>query len=69
MFGLVGLEHIWELFLVMLVDYFRVFSWISRKMDEINKSGKFRGPTSRCKDSTQQHRSMPWRGMSTPRRG
>ena len=49
-------------------DYFGVFSWISGKMDEFSKSRKFRGPTLRRKDPTQQRRSMPRRGMSTPLR-
>ena len=35
---------------------FWVFDWISGKVDEIIKSGQFRGPTSRRKDPTQ------WRG-------
>ena len=48
---------------MILLDHFGVFGWISRKMDEINKSGLFRGPTLRCKDPTQQHRSKPRRGM------
>ena len=29
----------------MLLDYFGVFGWISGKMDEINKSRQFQGPT------------------------
>ena len=45
------------------------FGGISRKRDEISKSGQFRGPTLRCKDPTQQRKSIPRRGMSMPRRG
>ena len=30
---------------MMLLDYFRVFGWISRKRDEISNSERFRGPT------------------------
>ena len=37
---------------MMLLDYFGVFGWISRKMDEINKSRQFRGPTSWRRDPT-----------------
>ena len=48
---------------MMLLDYFGVFDWISRKMDEISKSRKFRDPTPRCKDPTQQCKSTPWRGQ------
>ena len=50
---------------MMLLDYFGVFGWISRKMDEINKIGQFRGPSPRRRDPTQQRKSMPRRGMST----
>ena len=32
---------------------FWVFGWISGKIDEISKSGQFRGPTPRRKDPTQ----------------
>ena len=35
------------------------FGWISRKMDEISKSGQFQGPTSWHRDPTQQRKSMP----------
>ena len=35
---------------MMLLDYFGVFEWISGKIDEISKSGQFRGPTSRRRD-------------------
>ena len=52
----------------MLLDYFGVFGWIFGKMDEISKSGQFRGPTPRRRDPTQQRKSTPRRGMSTPRR-
>ena len=45
------------------------FGWISGKRDEISKSRQFRGPTPRRKDSSQQRKSMPRRGMSTPRHG
>ena len=45
------------------------FGWIFGKMDEISKFGQFRGPTSRCRDPTQQHKSTLRHGMSTPRRG
>ena len=38
-------------------------------MDEINKSGKFRGPMLRRRDPMQQRKSTPRRGMSTSRRG
>ena len=38
-------------------------------MDEISKSGQFRGPTPRHRDPTQQRKFKPRRGMSTPRRG
>ena len=69
MFGLVGLEPTWELFSVMLLDYFGVFGWISGKMDEISKSAQFRGPTLRLREPTQQRRSTPRHGMSTPRHG
>ena len=47
---------------MMLLDYFGVFGWISRKGDKISKSGKFRGPTPRRRDPTQQRRSTPLRG-------
>ena len=47
---------------MMLLDYFGVFGWISRKGDEISKSGQFRGPTPRRSDLTQQCRSTPQRG-------
>ena len=49
---------------MMHLDYFGVFGWISGKRDEISKSGKFRGPTPRRRDPTQQRRSMPCRGMA-----
>ena len=52
---------------MMLLDYFWVFSWIPGKRDEINKSGQFRGPTSRRRDPMQQRKSTPRRGMSTLR--
>ena len=39
---------------MMLLDYFRVFGWISGKMDKISKSGKFRGPMLRRRDPTQR---------------
>ena len=38
---------------MMFLDYFGVFGLISGKMDEINKSGQFRGPTLRRRDPTQ----------------
>ena len=38
---------------MMLLDYFGVFGWISRKRDEIIKSGQFRGPTPHYRDPTQ----------------
>ena len=44
------------------------FGWISRKMEEISKSGQFQGPTSWHRDPTQQRKSMPRRGMSMPQR-
>ena len=53
----------------MLLDYFEVFGWISGKMDEIRKSGQFQGPTPWLRDPTQQRKSTPRRGMSTPWRG
>ena len=37
--------------------------WISRKMNEISKSGQFRGPTLQRRDPTQRRRSMPRRGI------
>ena len=40
-----GLRTIWELFSMMLLDYFGFFGWIFGKMDEISKFGQFRGPT------------------------
>ena len=45
---------------------FWVFGWISGKMDEINKSGEFWGLTPRRRDPTQQCKSMPRSGISTP---
>ena len=54
---------------MMLLDYFKVFGWIYGKIDEINKSRSFRGPTPRCRDPTQQRTSTPRRGMSTLQRG
>ena len=39
---------------MMFLDYFEVFVWISRKMDEISKSGQFRGSMSRRRDPTQR---------------
>ena len=61
---------------MIILDYFGVFNWISGKRDEINKSGKFQGPTPRRKnptqqrkDPTQQHRSTPRHGMFTSRHG
>ena len=38
---------------MMLLDYFGVFGWISGKIDEISKSGQFRGPTPRRRDPMQ----------------
>ena len=52
----------------MLLDYFGVFGWISRNRDKISKFGQFRGPTPRRRDPTQQRKSTPRCGMSTPRR-
>ena len=52
MFGLVGLEPTWELFSMMLLDFFRVFGWISGKRDEISKSTQFWGPTLRLREPT-----------------
>ena len=43
---------------MMLLDYFGVFGWIYGKMDEINKSKQFRGSTPRCRDPTQQRKSI-----------
>ena len=40
-----------------------VFGWISRTMDEISKSGQFRGPMPRRKDPRQRRRSTPRRGQ------
>ena len=54
---------------MMLLDYFWVFCWISRKMDEISKSWQFRGPTPRRRDPTRQRKSTLRRGMSMPRCG
>ena len=50
---------------MMLLDYFRVFGWISRNRDEISKSRQFRGPMSRRRGLTQQRNSTPRHGMST----
>ena len=44
------------------------FCWISRKSDEISKSGLFWGFTPRRRDPTQKRKSTLRRGMSTPRR-
>ena len=44
---------------------FWVFGWISRKMDEISKSGQFRGPTPRSRDPMQQCGRE--RGLDKPR--
>ena len=52
---------------MMLLDYFGVFSWIYGIRDEISKSVQFQGPTPWRKDPTQQRKSTPRRGMSTPR--
>ena len=61
---------------VMLLDYFRVFGWISGKRDEISKFGQFRGLTSWCRDPTQRRGregglDKPWvrRGVAKLRRG
>ena len=43
------------------------FGWIFGKIEKISKSGQFRGPTSWRRDPTQQHKSTPRCGMSTPR--
>ena len=49
---------------MMLLDYFGVFGWISRKMDEINKSGQFRGSTPWHRGPTQlRGREEAWRGL------
>ena len=45
------------------------FGWISGKMDEINKSGQFRGPTPQRRAPTQQRKSTLRRGMPTPQHG
>ena len=55
---------------MMLLDYFGVFVWIYGKIDEIRKiwaiSGVLRHDVG---IPTQQCRSMPRHGMSTPWRG
>ena len=45
------MNHLRVIF-VMLLDYFRVFGWISGKRDKISKSGQFRGPMPRRRDPT-----------------
>ena len=47
---MVGLEHIWELFLVMLLDYFGVFGCFYAKMDEISKIWAMSGHTPQRRD-------------------
>ena len=70
MFGFGGLEPTWELFLVMLLDYFGVFCWISGKMDKISKIWEIsRVLRHDLGIPTQQHRSTPRRGMSMSRHG
>ena len=55
---------------MMLLDYFRVFGWISgKKMNEISKFGQFRGSMPQLRDPTQQRKFTLGCGMSTPRRG
>ena len=55
--------HLGDVFLESIRVFILIFGWISGKMDEISKSGV---PTLRRMDPTQQHRSTPRRGMSTP---
>ena len=46
-------------FLLILVGFLE-------KGTKLANLGKFRGPKPRRRDSTQQRKSMPRRGMSTP---
>ena len=39
---------------MMLLDYFWVFGWISRKRDQISNSGQFLGLTPQRRDPTQR---------------
>ena len=50
---------------MMLLDYFGVFGWIYGKMDEISKSGQFRGPMSWRRDpkppcGQEESLDKPW---------
>ena len=50
------------MFLGRVYEFSFDFGWINRKMDEISKSGQFRGPTLWRRDPTQQRKSTPRRG-------
>ena len=52
---------------MMLLDSFGFFGWIYGKMDEISKSGQFRGLTSRRRDPRSS--VSPSQGVACPRRG
>ena len=51
------------MFFWRVYEFYFDFCWISGKMDEIRKFRQFRGPTPRRKDSTQQRKSTPRRGL------
>ena len=58
---------------VVFSDTFGLFEgfWLDFWKNGLNQQnlGNFGGPTPRYRDPKQQCRSMPKRGMSTPRRG
>ena len=66
--GLVRLEPIWELFTMMLLDYLRVFGWISEKIDEISKIWAISGVLRRSL-GTLCSSLGPRQGVACPRRG
>ena len=52
MFGLVGIEHTWEMFSGEYMSFLSFLVGFLEKRDEISKFGQFRGLTLRRRDPT-----------------